>query len=134
MKQTGKKVGDAPAEELLAELKYVRGLVQEVGENFIMRKQGEIETLISYLAELPPTKVRDIAQDWQRQFRVLSVKPAKGRLKDLKRLDAILEQLLDSIIEHDQAPAAAPRPTPARKGSAARALPAFLLAAVDPRR
>lgn len=130
----GKAAGDGNGAELQAELKRLRGLVQEVGENFIIRKQGEIETLLAYLAELPPAKVREITLDWQRQVRGLSVKPAKGRLKDLKRLDALLEGLLDCIIEHDQVPAVSAKPPAPRKGAAVKAIPAFLLAAADPRR
>jgi hypothetical protein len=34
-------------EELVQELRHLRGLVRETGEQFILRREGEIETIIS---------------------------------------------------------------------------------------
>lgn len=78
--------------ELVSELRYLRTVIREVGEGFIMRKESEIEALIEYLATLASTELRTISPDWLRQIRHLKVKPAKGRLKDLKHIDLIIEE------------------------------------------
>lgn len=85
--------------ELVSELKYLRSLVRDVGEGYILRKEGEIETLLGYLESLPPRAVRLASRGWLRELRNLPVKPEKGRLKDLKRIDTLLEEFLDSVID-----------------------------------
>jgi hypothetical protein len=85
--------------ELMAELRMLRQQVREVGEGFIIRKEGEIEALIGYLAPLTARQLRTVARSWLPQARNLDCKPAKGRLKDLKRLDGLLTDLLDNLIE-----------------------------------
>jgi hypothetical protein len=87
------------AAELASELKYLRGMIRDVGEGFILRKEGEIETLLSYLATITPQESKVFAAKWLREMRTLKVKPAKGRLKDLKNLDGLLEDFLNSIID-----------------------------------
>ena len=85
-------------EELAAELKHLRGEVREAGECFVLRREGEIETLISHLAAIPAAKLRSEAPDWLREIRGLRLKPAKGRLKDLKGIGRLIEELTDRII------------------------------------
>jgi hypothetical protein len=85
-------------DELAAELKQLRGVVREAGERFVLRREGEIETLISHLAAIPATKLRSEAPGWLLEIRSLRLKPAKGRLKDLKGFDRLIEGLMDRII------------------------------------
>jgi hypothetical protein len=99
---------EAPLQDLVKELKYLRSVIHEIGEGLIIRKEGEIETLIAYLQAIPTAKVRRIAKDWLRQARELDVKPAKGRLKDLRRLDRLLSALLDAVIECSDGDSTAP--------------------------
>lgn len=96
--------------ELVNELKYLRSLVRDVGEGYIMRKEGEIETLLGYLESLPPRAVRLASRGWLRELRNLPVKPEKGRLKDLKRIDTLLEEFLDSVIDLHEVERRAARP------------------------
>lgn len=86
-------------EELVTELKYMRSTVREAGEGFILRKECEIETLLSCLTGVPPAQLHDAAAPWLREVRNLKVKPAKGRLKDLKKIDSLLEDLRESVID-----------------------------------
>jgi len=92
------KVPDEQLQNLVAELKYLRGIVHDIGENLIIRKEGEIESLMSHLQTLPRAKLRRIGKGWLSEARGLNVKPAKGRLKDLHRLDQLLTSLGDAII------------------------------------
>ncbi|HZV82182.1 MAG TPA: hypothetical protein VFF53_08450 [Geobacteraceae bacterium] len=91
-------IPDEQLQDLVAELKYLRGIVHDIGENLIIRKEGEIESLISHLQTLPRAKLRRIGKEWLSDARGLNVKPAKGRLKDLHRLDRLLVSLCDAVI------------------------------------
>lgn len=102
-KPAPKKNGSAVIDDLAVELKYLRATVRDVGESFIMRREGEIETLLTYLEGLSARQVKDDAREWLHEVRHLKVKPQKGRLRDLKAIDALLEKLLDTIIDAGKA-------------------------------
>ena len=90
--------GAAVREELEREFKHLRVLVREIGENFILRQEGEIETAISNLEGLPPGKLRTMAPTLIQELRKLKVKPAKGRFKDLKELNRLIDELTNQVI------------------------------------
>jgi hypothetical protein len=85
--------------ELVSELRFLRKLIHEVGEGFIIRKESEVEALVEHLATLSSTELRTVSPDWLRRIRHLKVKPAKGRLKDLKHIDLIIEELHSTAAE-----------------------------------
>jgi len=85
-------------EELAREFKHLRVLVREIGENFILRQEGEIESAISNLEGLTPGKLRTMAPALIQELRKLKVKPAKGRFKDLKELNRLVEDLANRVI------------------------------------
>lgn len=85
-------------EELTRELKHLRTVVREVGESFILRREGEVESLIANLAGVPPGKLRTAANDLLRELHNLKLKPGKGRLKDLKEIDRLIAVLADRIM------------------------------------
>ena len=89
---------DAVMEELVGELRHLRAAVREVGESFILRREGEIETLISHLAAVPTALLKRESSAWLREIRDLKLKPAKGRVKDLKGIDGLIEGLTDQVI------------------------------------
>lgn len=89
---------EALLQELVAELKHLRGLVREVGENFILRREGEIETVISYLDGIPGSRLKHEAPQWLREIRAMKMKPGKGRLKDVKGIDELIDDLTDRVI------------------------------------
>jgi hypothetical protein len=98
--RTDKKrvVSNETREELEREFKHLRVLVREIGENFILRQEGEIETAISNLEGLPPGKLRAMAPPLIEELRKLKVKPAKGRFKDLKELNRLIDELASRVI------------------------------------
>lgn len=102
-KDTGKRGKGANGKdlqvELTAELRQLRRLVRDIGESFILRREGEIETLIAYLTALPAGRVKVEAPAWLRMVRHLKVKPAKGRLKDVKDMDRLIGELMDALID-----------------------------------
>jgi hypothetical protein len=85
-------------EELGRELKHLRGVVREVGENFILRREGEIEAVIASLSGVPASKLSAVASDLLRQLHNLKLKSEKGRLKDLKELDRLVAALADRVM------------------------------------
>lgn len=89
--------------ELMTELKALRLSVRETAEGFILRTEGEIETLLDYLLKMPPGRLKAVARPWLRETRDLKLKPAKGRMKDLKKIETVLHDLLTAIIESDDA-------------------------------
>jgi len=105
--------------ELTTELRQLRRLVRDVGESFIMRREGEIETLIEYLTTLPAGKVKTEAPVLLRMVRHLKVKPAKGRLKDVKDMDRLIGELMDALIEAQEK-----GKSPALKKTTGKAMPA----------
>jgi len=90
--------GEAVREDLVRELKNLRVTVREVGENFILRREGEIETIVGLLATIPAAPLKKEAPDWLHEIRELKLKPVKGRLKDLKELDTLIEELADRVM------------------------------------
>ena len=88
----------AVREDLVRELKHLRVTVRDVGESIILRLEGEIETIIGLLATIPAAPLKKGAPDWLHEIRELKLKPVKGRLKDLKGLDALVDELADQIM------------------------------------
>ncbi len=85
-------------DELIRELKHLRVVTREVGENFILRREGEVEALIANLSGVPPRKLRAVANDLLRGLHNLKLKPEKGRLKDLKELDQLIATLAERVM------------------------------------
>jgi hypothetical protein len=88
----------AVREELVQELKHLRSLVREIGEQFILRREGEIEAIISNLTAVPVGKLLSEAPGLLHEIRSLKLKPAKGRMKDLRGLEDVIEKLADRVI------------------------------------
>lgn len=101
MSKSKQNNSDELRQTLFEELRTLRQTVREVGDAFILRKEGEIEALLGYLLEMRPTQVEKFGRSWLRESRDLSIKPTKGRIKDLRRIDALLEDLLSHVIEVD---------------------------------
>ena len=123
MKKIDRNSSDELRQALVEELRTLRQTVREAGEGFILRKEGEIEALLSYLLEMRPAQVEKFGKSWLRESRDLSIKPTKGRIKDLRRLDALLEDLLSRVIEVDAPAQESAGPT--EKNPAATRSPEF---------
>ena len=85
-------------EELDQELRHLRSLIREVGEHFILRHEGAIETIISNLESVPQGRLKAGMPEWLQKIRGLRLKPAKGRLKDLKGIVSLIEELTEQVI------------------------------------
>ncbi|AJY71786.1 hypothetical protein RW64_20690 [Geobacter sulfurreducens] len=85
--------------ELVCELKLLRTLVREVGENFILRREGEIESILAHVENLPRRSIRREVPELLRDLHRLRLKPRKGRLRDLKEIDRLVDDLMESLVE-----------------------------------
>ncbi|HWI40168.1 MAG TPA: hypothetical protein VNX25_01610 [Verrucomicrobiae bacterium] len=99
MKDRGKKQKgvDAPREDLVRELRHLRGVVRDVCDNMVLREEGEIESLISNILALPPGKLKSKGGTWLRELQSMKVKPEKGRLKDLREIQHRVEGILTEV-------------------------------------
>ncbi len=86
-------------DDFIRELKLLRTLLHEVCDNFTLRREGNIETIISCLATVPRKKMRVMLPEWLRDIGSLKLKPQKGRLKDLKEIDRIIAGLQEKIMD-----------------------------------
>lgn len=86
-------------DDFIRELKLLRTLAHEVCDNFTLRREGTIETIISCLATVPRKKLRGMLPEWLRDIRSLKLKPQKGRLKDLKEIDRIIAGLQEKVMD-----------------------------------
>ena len=89
----------ATTEEIVAELRHLRAAVRDAGESFILRAEGEIENIITHLEAVPTPLLKRRSPGWLHEIRTLKLKPAKGRIKDLKGIERLIEELAGQVIE-----------------------------------
>lgn len=85
----------SPAKSALEELRRVRKLHRATARAFSARIDAQISEVAASLAgEIPEqgSQLRDI-RDMTTLMRQLEVKPAKGRRRDLKRIEVVVEEL-----------------------------------------
>ena len=105
--------------EMCTEFRQLRNIIREAGEAFIIRKESEVETLVEVVETFSVAELRAISPDWLRQIKQLKLKPAKGRLKDLKQIVHLMEEFQEKAEElreqaNRQRKKAAKSPPPAR--------------------
>jgi hypothetical protein len=86
-------------QEVAAELRALRAALDEMVDRYRLRVGGRLTDLILLLegdasigAAAKPLATRD-AQAMLEELREASIKPAKGRAKDFRRLEALVEDL-----------------------------------------
>ena len=99
MTPKGKKGKNDLLIELETELRHLRGAVREVAENFALRREAEIEAAISRLPALPAVHVRARVPELLKAIRGFRPKPAKGRVRDLREVAAVVDRLVEEITE-----------------------------------
>jgi hypothetical protein len=96
--QTPKALGAVARQQLL----LVNGLLDEVARNYLARLHREIAELIRALErkQVEPGFSRRELKDLQgilKQIALLQINPEKGRRKDLKKIDALIGELQDTV-------------------------------------
>lgn len=105
---------------LAAELKTLRMSVRECAESFALCKEGEIEAMLEGMQALSPRKLKIVADLWSRELRGFKIKPMKGRLKDLKKLEILLCNLSSQLTEAEEALPEKPEKAASGRKQAAR--------------
>lgn len=106
--------------KMATEFRQLRNIIREVGEALIIRKESEVEALVEVLETLSTAELRTLSPEWLRQIKQLKVKPAKGRMKDLKQIVHLMEEFQEKAEElrepaNRQRRKVAKSPPPARK-------------------
>jgi len=90
--------------EMVAEFRHLRNIIREVGEALIIRKESQVEALVEMLETLSASELRALSPEWLRQIKQLKVKPAKGRMKDLKQIVHLMEEFQEKAEELREPP------------------------------
>jgi hypothetical protein len=96
--QTPKALGAVARQQLL----LVNGLLDEVARNYLARLHREIAELIRALEkkQVNPGFSRRELKDLHgilKRISLLQINPEKGRRKDLKKIDALIGELQDTV-------------------------------------
>lgn len=91
--------GEDLHDELFRELKHLRLITRDTAQNFILRREGNIEAILACLGTLPRKKISEKIPVWLREIRDLKPKPHKGRLKDLKVIDRLIKDLKSTLLD-----------------------------------
>ena len=94
---------DANREELIGRLRVLRADIDVIVDHYRMNCVSRVEEILRVLEHrdiIGDSTVEPSLQDMQNMLFMLDgikLKPKKGRLKDLKRVDALLKQLLSQF-------------------------------------
>ena len=98
LQQQARSADASPAKSLGAQLRNLRRLLRTTGRAYLRRLEAELDEVASWTRaqaaapEVPRSSIRDLG-DMVTLIRKLELKPAKGRRKDLKKLDATISDL-----------------------------------------
>lgn len=104
LEQEARSADASPAKSLGADLRTLRQLVRTTGRAYVRHLEGELDEISIWAAaqanekKLPKSAIRDLG-DMMTLVRKLDLKPAKGRRKDLKKLDATIGELREFLKE-----------------------------------
>ncbi len=94
-----KRVQDPVTGELIQELHALRSAIDVIIDHYVMNVKARVEEMLRTLegkdiiGEDQPNPDTKTIEKMLVKIRDLKVKPKKGRLKDLKRIEALLEEL-----------------------------------------
>lgn len=85
--------------ELQTELRYLRTVLREVIENYVIAREADLEQIAEGVLEDDVSGRDAQLQDMLDHLRTLKVKPRKGRLKDITRIDRLVAELVGQAEE-----------------------------------
>ena len=92
----------SPAKSLLTDLVSLRRTLRSTGRAYVNRLEEEIDEVAAWVRErakerdLPKARIRDLG-DMITLVRKIDPKPIKGRRRDLKKIDATVDDLRELI-------------------------------------
>ncbi len=102
LEQQDRSANASPAKSLGTDLRKLRQLLRGTGRAYLHRLEAELEEVARWAGAaeaaptLPKSAIRDLG-DMVTLIRKLDLKPAKGRRKDLKKLDATIGELRELV-------------------------------------
>lgn len=97
---------------LQVEVRRARSLVKEIAANYVSKLEGRAEDVSAFIEELEIDPKDDFPR-LIKKFRELDLKPHKGRRKDLRQLDDVLESLrvdIETLLEKQDRAKGEPKP------------------------
>ena len=98
-----KPASELPLQTAVEELAFLRKTFGEIVDAYAARLEGEITQMLALIAadaeskrKLPPERAADV-RDILMVIRSLEVKPAKGRRRDLKKIENVIEELREIV-------------------------------------
>lgn len=104
LQQQDRSADASPAKSLGEDLKKLRQLLRTTGRTYLRRLENELDDVAIWAKaqtrapQLSRSAIRDLG-DMVTLIRKLEIKPAKGRRKDLKKLDETIGELRELIGE-----------------------------------
>lgn len=105
-KPAGQRISTAQSASLQrsiqSDLKNLRATAKTISQKFLLRVEGRIESLAQELSEsnlldtfagLPPEQVEKSLRSIRNLIKTLKIRPDRGRRKDLKRIENLLESI-----------------------------------------
>ena len=92
----------SPARSLITDLVVLRRTLRRTGRAYLNRLEAELDEVTAWASErakerdLPKSRIRDLG-DMITLVRKVDMKPAKGRRRDLKKIDATVGDLRELI-------------------------------------
>ncbi len=105
LQQQARSADASPAKSLGAELRNLRRLLRTTGRAYLRRLESDLDEVATWTSaqaaapEVSKSSIRGLG-DMVTLIRKLELKPAKGRRKDLKKLDAAISELRELIGEN----------------------------------
>ncbi|MFH0792522.1 MAG: hypothetical protein V2A74_00655 [bacterium] len=98
------KVGRKPvssSQHAVLELRHLRSLLKEIAQHYLAAREGELEQIIEQVQsnELDEGEREKLADFVLHEIERIDLKPRKGRLKDIRRLDRCLKVLNQKLNE-----------------------------------
>jgi hypothetical protein len=84
------------------EVRRLRSLLKEITQAYVGRREGDIAALVSWIDELKQgegdekkdeQRVKRIIQEISSRLSSLKIKPEKGRLRDIRHLHDLVDEL-----------------------------------------
>jgi len=85
--------------DLQTELRYLRTVLRKVTENYATAREADLVQIVEAVLEDGVSGRDAVLQDMLVHLRTLRVKPKKGRLKDITRIDKLVAELVEQAEE-----------------------------------
>jgi hypothetical protein len=99
-KKSARPAAQDRKQDLVVSLRHLRLATREIGRTYISRVERDILELMDAIEERAKRDAKiESAQEMLRTLEELSVKPQKGRRKDLRRIEKAVDKMMRLVAE-----------------------------------